>query len=114
MPELKYNDQINPIKTLACFLIRDLIGSGVNMNIEGGYILTSSTTTGVAGTFYDCLYPVANWEILGAALPSTGVATESFINPKHGWSLNPVVCNVYNIAGESHGGGSFPAKYNCG
>ena len=76
-----------------------------------GYILTSSTTTGIAGTFYDCLYPVANWEILGAALPSTGVATESFINPKHGWSLNPVVCNVYNIAGESHGGVSFPAKY---
>ena len=25
--------------------------------------------------------------------------------------MNPVVCDVYNIAGESHGGVSFPAKY---
>lgn len=87
--ELKYNDK-QSYKDFSLLFDPDLIGSGVNMNIEGGYILTSSTTTGVAGTFYDCLYPVANWEILGAALPSTGVATESFINPKHGWSLNPV------------------------
>ena len=108
--ELKHNNK-QSYKDFSLLFDPDLIGSGVNMNIEGGYILTSSTTTGVAGTFYDCLYPVANWEILGAALPSTGVATESFINPKHGWSLNPVVCNVYNIAGESHGGVSFPAKY---
>ena len=108
--ELKYNDK-QSYKDFSLLFDPDLIGNGVNMNIEGGYILTSSTTTGIAGTFYDCLYPVANWEILGAALPSTGVATESFINPKHGWSLNPVVCNVYNIAGESHGGVSFPAKY---
>ena len=40
-----------------------------------------------------------------------GVATESFVNPKYGWSLNPVVCTVYNSAGEAHMGGNFTAKY---
>ena len=64
------------------------------MNIQKGFILTSSTTTGIAGTFYDCLFPLEKWEILGTALPAMGVATESFVNPKYGWSLNPVVCTV--------------------
>lgn len=109
--ELRYNDK-QSYKDFSLLFDPDLIGSGSNMNIDEGYILTSSsTTTGIAGTFYDCLFPLNKWKILGAALPSTGVATESFINPKHGWSLNPVVCNVYNSAGESHGGGSFPATY---
>lgn len=110
---LEYNDK-QSYKDFDLLFDPQLIGNGMNMNIRNGYIITSSTTKGVAGTLFDCLYPVADWKILGAALPSTGVATESFINPKHGWSLNPVVCTVYNSAGESHGGGSFPALHAVG
>lgn len=108
---LEYNDK-QSYKDFDLLFDPQLIGNGKNMNIQKGYILTSSATTGVAGTFYDCLAPFNNWKILGASLPSSGVATESFINPRHGWSLNPVVCTVYNCAGESHSGGTFTALHS--
>lgn len=107
---LEYNDK-QSYKDFDLLFDPQLIGNGMNMNIQKGYVITSSATKGVAGTFYDCMLPVASWEILGSSLPSTGIATESFINPIYGWSLNPVVCTVYNRAGESHGGGSFPAQH---
>lgn len=108
---LEYNDK-QSYKDFDLLFDPQLIGTGSNMNIRQGFVLTSSATaTGMAGTFYDCI--TNNWGLLGADLPSTGVATESFINPKHGWSLNPVVCTVYNSEGESHGGGTFPAKYKA-
>lgn len=108
---LEYNDK-QSYKDFDLLFDPQLIGSGKNMNIQKGYILTSSSTTGIAGTFFDCLTPLGNWMILGAPLPSMGVATESFINPRHGWSLNPVVCTVYNSKGESHSGGSFTAQHS--
>lgn len=107
---LEYNDK-QSYKDFDLLFDPQLIGNGANMNIQKGFILTSSTTTGIAGTFYDCLFPFDKWEILGTALPAMGVATESFVNPKYGWSLNPVVCTVYNSAGEAHMGGNFTAKY---
>ena len=107
---LEYNDK-QSYKDFDLLFDPQLIGNGANMNIQKGFILTSSTTTGIAGTFYDCLFPFEKWEILGTALPAMGVATESFVNPKYGWSLNPVVCTVYNSAGEAHMGGNFTAKY---
>lgn len=106
---LEYNDK-QSYKDFDLLFDPQLIGSGSNMDIQQGYVLTSSATTGIAGTFFDFLYPFEKWEILGSSLSSRGVATESFINPQYGWSLNPVVCTVYNSEGEAHMG-TFTAKY---
>lgn len=106
---LEYNDK-QSYKDFDLLFDPQLIGNGANMDIRQGYVLTSSSTTGIAGTFFDLLYPFNKWEILGASLTSRGVATESFINSQYGWSLNPVVCTVYNSAGEAHMG-TFNAKY---
>ncbi|MEG1564507.1 MAG: S41 family peptidase [Bacteroides sp.] len=84
-----------------------LIGTGVNLNIELGMIITSGTTSGISGSLYAWLAPLNKWGLVGAPLTCHGVATETFINPEKTWAFNPVVCTVLNSQKESYRGKSF-------
>lgn len=84
-----------------------LIGTGANLNIQQGFILTSSSTAGISGTMLNCISPLKRWALVGSSLACHGVATEAFVSPKYPWSLNPVVCLVKNSEGESGRRGSF-------
>lgn len=98
---LKYNDKLTH-KNHSLLFDTKLIETGANLNIQWGCVLTSGTTTGVSGTMMNCLFPLKRWALVGSALPCYGVATEAFINPKYPWSLNPVVCSVFNSDGDTN------------
>lgn len=103
---LEYNDKLTS-KNHELTYDPQLIGTGANLNIRQGFILSSATTAGITGTMLNCLSPLERWALVGSPITCQGVATEAFISPKYPWSLNPVVCTVKNSAGESGRGGSF-------
>lgn len=103
---LEYNDKLTS-KNHDISYDPQLIGTGANLDIQQGFILSSSTTAGITGTMLNCLAPLNRWALVGSSIACNGVATEAFISPQHPWSLNPVVCAVKNSAGESGRGGSF-------
>lgn len=103
---LEYNDKLTS-KNHEITYDPQLIGTGANLDIQQGFILSSSSTGGVAGTMLNCLAPLERWALVGGPITCQGVATEAFISPKYPWSLNPVVCTVKNSAGESGRGGTF-------
>lgn len=103
---LEYNDKLTS-KNHNITYNSQLIGTGANLNIQQGFMLSSSTTSGITGTMLNCLSPLKRWALVGSPVSCHGVATEAFVSPKYPWSLNPVVCTVKNSAGESGRGGSF-------
>lgn len=110
---LEYNNK-QAAKNRALTYDSELLGStGKNMNIVNGIILTGSTTAGMTGTMFNCLSPLNKWMLIGSSIVCPGVATESFAHPKFRWTLNPVVCKVYNSKDESGMGGTFKPTYTA-
>lgn len=107
--ELMYNDK-QTSKNHELLFDRALIGTGANLNIQRGYVLTSNTTAGVSGTMMNCLFPLNKWSVVGSPLACHGVATEAFTHPKFLWTLNPVVCNVHNSQGDTNRGMTLSAE----
>lgn len=103
---LEYNDK-RTANNHTLLYDRSLIGSGANLDIQLGLILTSNATVGIAGSLLNCLSPLGRWGIIGSSVACQGVATEAFINPKYPWSVNPVVCTVLNANEESNRNMSF-------
>lgn len=101
---LEYNDKLTS-KNHQLLFDNQLIGTGANLNIQQGFILTSSATAGISGTLLNCLIPLQRWGLVGSSITCNGVATEEFTDSRYPWSLNPVVCTVFNSAGESGRGG---------
>ena len=86
----------------------EVIGSGSNMNIVQGFIISSSSTSpSVAGTFLNCLSPLKCWGMVGSTLKCWGFATERFTSPRFTWAVNPVVCSVENSNGDTGENGTF-------
>lgn len=105
---LTYNDkQVSKDRSLT--FDSEVIGSGSNLNISQGFIISSNATSGVSGVMLNLLSPLKRWALVGSSVSCSGVATESFADPTNTWSLNPVVCTVYNSLQESGRGGSFTA-----
>ena len=74
-----------------------LIGSGKNLNIQRGFIITSTSTSGtITGLMLNSLEPLAKWGLIGSAVASSGYLTERFTDSRYPWALNLVVSNVYN------------------
>lgn len=103
---LTYNDK-QASKNSALMFDSQLIGSGSNLNITQGFILSSGETAGVSGVLLNLLLPLERWALVGSSVSCSGVATDRFDNPQGTWSLNPVVCEVFNSLKESGRGGSF-------
>ncbi|MBC8595105.1 hypothetical protein H8744_17995 [Oscillospiraceae bacterium N12] len=110
---LEYNDK-QTAKNKELLFDPELIGStGKNMNLSYGFIISSSTTSGMAGIMLNCIVPHGKYVLIGSNVACPGVTTEAFISPERTWALNPVVCTVYNSEDESGEGGSFTAGYTA-
>lgn len=95
MASLTYNDKLSS-KNHEILFDPKLIATGANLNITQGFILSSAATTGVSGTLLNLLAPFNRWALVGNVVNSYGLATERYVHPTYPWSLNPVVCTVYN------------------
>lgn len=98
MAFLEYNDK-NTDKDIAINFDRAVLKTGVNLNQKILFVITSGTTAGAAEMLIGGLY-IKDQEpaiiAIGSRTKGQNVATEQFINEEFRWSINPVVCTVYN------------------
>ena len=104
MAYLEYNDK-NRDKDVTINFDPDVLKTGVNLNQSSLYAITSSTTAGapemlIRSLFLKDSYPIAT---IGSSTKGQTVATEQFINEEFRWSVNPVVCTVYNSTHDDWG-----------
>lgn len=104
MAYLEYNDK-NRDKDATINFDPDVLKTGVNLNQSSLYAITSSTTAGapemlIRSLFLKDSYPIAT---IGSTTKGQTVATEQFINEEFRWSVNPVVCTVYNSTHDDWG-----------
>ena len=82
------------------FLTSDQMGNGVNLNLNTLYIITSSSTSGIAEVLINCLKGVMNVVIVGQQTGgSTAVACETYRDPSHDQKLHLAVCQIKDING---------------
>ena len=77
----------------------------INLNLHSLIAITSGTTMGapemlIRSLFLEDTYPIAT---VGSSTKGQNVATEQFINEEFLWSVNPVVCTVYNSQHDTYG-----------
>ena len=104
MAYLEYNDK-NRDKDATINFDPTILGSGTNLNLPGLFVITSGTTAGapemlIGSLFLKDSYPVVS---IGSATKGQNVATEQFVNEEFLWSVNPVVCTVYNSKHDENG-----------
>lgn len=104
MAYLEYNDK-NRDKDATINFDPEVLKTGVNLNQSSLYAITSSTTAGapemlIRSLFLKDSYPIA---AIGSTTKGQTVATEQFINEEFRWSVNPVVCTVYNSTHDDWG-----------
>lgn len=104
MAYLEYNDK-NRNKDATINFDPTILGSGTNLDLPGLFVITSGTTAGapemlLGSLFLKDIYPVVS---IGSATKGQNVATEEFVNEEFLWSVNPVVCTVYNSKHNENG-----------
>lgn len=104
MAYLEYNDK-NRDKDATINFDPDVLKTGVNLNLPALFVITSGTTAGapemlIRSLFLKDSYPIAT---IGSTTKGQTVATEQFINEEFRWSVNPVVCTVYNSTHDDWG-----------
>lgn len=104
MAYLEYNDK-NRDKDATINFDPTILGSGTNLDLPGLFVITSGTTAGapemlIGSLFLKDSYPVVS---IGSATKGQNVATEQFVNDEFLWSVNPVVCTVYNSKHDENG-----------
>ena len=104
MAYLEYNDK-NRDKDATINFDPTILGSGTNLDLPGLFVITSGTTAGapemlIGSLFLKDSYPVVS---IGSATKGQNVATEQFVNEEFLWSVNPVVCTVYNSKHDENG-----------
>lgn len=104
MAYLEYNDK-NRDKDATIHFDPAILGSGTNLDLPGLFVITSGTTAGapemlIGSLFLKNAYPVVS---IGSATKGQNVATEQFVNEEFLWSVNPVVCTVYNSEHDENG-----------
>lgn len=109
MAYLEYNDK-NRDKDATIHFDSEILKSGVNLDLPALLAITSSTTAGAPEMLIRSLslkdsYPVVT---IGGVTKGQNVATEQFINEEFLWSINPVVCTVYDSNYDT-GGAISPA-----
>ena len=104
MAYLEYNDK-NKDKDATINFDREVLKGGTNLNLPGLFVITSSTTTGAPEMLIRSLYLKDSYPVvaIGGATKGQNVATEQFINEEFLWSVNPVVCTVYDSNHDTYG-----------
>lgn len=82
-------------------LDNELLQNGKNLNLSRIYVLTSTTTAGMAEILINGLKPYMQVIIIGENTKGEYIATEPFRNPTYQWEVRPVVCEVYNALDEA-------------
>ena len=101
MAYLEYNDK-NTDKDATILFGTD---REINLDLHSLIAITSGTTMGapemlIRSLFLEDVYPIAT---VGSSTKGQNVATEQFINEEFLWSVNPVVCTVYNSQHDTYG-----------
>lgn len=108
MAYLKYNNK-NEEKNQTVMFDEKLIGDGVNLNLGTILVITSNTTAGAPEMVMHCINEKTPQLIaIGGNTKGQNVATQQFTNPLYRWSINPVVCAIYNSKEETQKGAFEP------
>lgn len=105
MAYLEYNDK-NRDKDNTINFDPAVLKSGVNLNQNTLFIITSGTTAGAPEMLISGLYIENEAPALiaiGSSTKGQNVATEQFVNDELRWSINPAVCTVYNSTHDTYG-----------
>lgn len=78
-----------------------LLQNGQNLNLQRLFVLTSTTTAGMAEMLINGLRPYMQVVLIGENTKGEYVATEGFKNPSFQWEVRPAVCEVYNALDEA-------------
>lgn len=104
MAFLEYNNK-NRDKNTTINFDKDVLKAGVNLNQTSLFTITNGITVGAPEMLIHSLYitdicPIVS---IGSATKGQNVATEQFINKEFLWSVNPVVCTIYNSDHDTYG-----------
>ena len=91
------------------YLDEALIGQGANLNLSTLYVLTSGETASASEMLINCLKPYMDVIVIGATTEGKNVGSVAFTNEELMITMSPIVCKIYNSAGESDYENGFPA-----
>ncbi len=100
MGYLEFNDRITP-QIQAFTFNPDLIGHGANLNLKRLFVLTSSNTASASEMVINCLRPVMDVVLVGGTTVGKNVGSRAFVNTERLITMSPIICRLYNAAGES-------------
>lgn len=95
---LEYNDNFSPTPF---YIDENLIQEGANLNLSTLYVLTSSETASASEMLINCLRPYMRVIQIGTTTEGKNVGSISFTNTELRLVMRPIVCKIYNSAGES-------------
>lgn len=108
---LEYNDKNIDKDATLTFNSELLNPSGKNLDLNTLIVLISGETAGAPEMLMHCLNgKIQTLIAIGSATKGQNVATEQFINEEFQWSVNPVVCTIYNSEHDTYSG--YPPTYS--
>lgn len=111
MALLEYNDKNTANDSILTFDSGLLAPSGKNLDVSTLIVLISGETAGAPEMLMHCLNgKIKQLVAIGSSTKGQNVATRQFVNEEFLWSVNPVVCTIYNSEHETYSG--FKATYS--
>ena len=104
--QLEFNENFSPSPF---YLDENLIQDGANLNLSTLYVLTSGETASASEMLINCLRPYMNVVLIGTTTEGKNVGSVSFTNQELMITMSPIVCKIYNSAGESDYENGFEA-----
>ena len=74
-----------------------LLQSGVNLDLEELYVLTSEYTASASELIINSLKPYQKVIVIGNTTEGKNVAARSIKDPSKTWQINPIFSKVYNV-----------------
>lgn len=96
---LEFNQHFTPS---TFYLDESLIQDGANLNLSTLYVLTSSETASASEMLINCLKPLMQVIVIGSTTEGKNVGSARFVNQELMLTMNPIVCKIFNSAGESN------------
>ncbi|WP_303010728.1 S41 family peptidase [uncultured Bacteroides sp.] len=110
MAYLEYNDK-NTDKNTTLTFNTELLKSGSSLELTTLIVLISGETAGAPEMLMHCLNgKIQQLVAIGSSTKGQNVGTEQFVNEEFLWSVNPVVCTIYNSEHDTYSG--FKATYS--
>ncbi|MBR1542376.1 MAG: peptidase S41 [Bacteroidaceae bacterium] len=101
LAQVQYAESRHLENTLS-LLGADQLENGMNLDLNNLYVITTSSTTGMAEILINCLKGVMNVVIVGQQTKgATAVACETYRDPSHDQQLRLAVCQVSDINGST-------------